>query len=76
MKALQDELDTIEVEGVAGGGVVAVTLSGKGDMKGVRIDHSLMQAGRKGNSRGSSGRRSCRRAQEVGKRDAGKDESN
>jgi nucleoid-associated protein EbfC len=44
MKALQDELDTIEVEGVAGGGVVAVTLTAKGDMKGVRIDPSLMKA--------------------------------
>jgi nucleoid-associated protein EbfC len=44
MKALQAELDTIEVEGVAGGGVVAVTLTAKGDMKGVRIDSSLMKA--------------------------------
>jgi DNA-binding YbaB/EbfC family protein len=43
MKALQAELDTIEVEGVAGGGVVAVTLTAKGDMKGVRIDPSLMK---------------------------------
>ena len=43
MKALQEELDTIEVEGVAGGGVVAVKLSGKGDMKGVRIDDSLLK---------------------------------
>ena len=44
MKALQAELDTIEVEGVAGGGLVAVTLTAKGDMKGVRIDASLMKA--------------------------------
>ena len=44
MKALQAELDTIEVDGVAGGGVVAVTLTAKGDMKGVRIDPSLMKA--------------------------------
>jgi DNA-binding YbaB/EbfC family protein len=44
MKALQAELDTIEVEGVAGGGVVAVTLTAKGDMRGVRIDPSLMKA--------------------------------
>jgi DNA-binding YbaB/EbfC family protein len=47
MKALQAELDTIEVEGVAGGGVVAVTLTAKGDMKGVRIDDSLMKADEK-----------------------------
>src|SRR6266480_4590788 len=44
MKALQAELDTIEVEGVAGGGLVAVTLTAKGDMKGARIDPSLMKA--------------------------------
>ena len=43
MKALQAELDTIEVEGVAGGVVVTVTLTAKGDMKGVRIDPSLMK---------------------------------
>jgi len=43
MEALQAELDTIEVEGVAGGGVVAVTLTAKGDMKGVRVDPSLMK---------------------------------
>jgi DNA-binding YbaB/EbfC family protein len=43
MKALQAELDTIEVEGVAGGGLVGVTLTAKGDMKGVRIDPSLMK---------------------------------
>src|SRR5262245_24116246 len=47
MKALQDELDTIEVEGISGGGVVAVRLSGKGDMKGVRIDDSLLKPGEK-----------------------------
>lgn len=43
MQAMQAELDTIEVEGSSGGGLVTVTLSGKGDMKGVRIDPSLMK---------------------------------
>lgn len=43
MKAMQAELETIEVEGVAGGGVVSVTLTAKGDLKGVRIDNSLMK---------------------------------
>lgn len=47
MKALQAELDTIEVEGVAGGGLVGVTLTAKGDLKGVRIDASLMKADEK-----------------------------
>jgi DNA-binding YbaB/EbfC family protein len=43
MQRLQDELGTIEVEGAAGGGLVSVTLTGKGDMKRVRIDPSLMK---------------------------------
>ena len=47
MKALQAELDTIEVEGVSGGGVVGVTLTAKGDLKSVRIDNSLMKESEK-----------------------------
>jgi len=47
MKAMQDELESIEVEGVAGGGLVSVRLTGKGEMKGVQIDDSLMQPGEK-----------------------------
>jgi DNA-binding YbaB/EbfC family protein len=43
MQALQAELDTIEVEGTAGGGLVSVTLTAKNDLKGVRIDPSLMK---------------------------------
>jgi DNA-binding YbaB/EbfC family protein len=43
MQALQAELDHIVVEGEAGGGVVTVTLSAKGDLKGVKIDDSLMK---------------------------------
>ena len=40
----QAELDTIEVEGQAGGGMVRITLTAKGAMKGVTIDPSLMKA--------------------------------
>ena len=47
VKAMQDELEAIEVEGVAGGGLVSVRLTGKGEMKGVKIDDSLMQPGEK-----------------------------
>ena len=47
VKAMQDELESIVVEGVAGGGLVSIRLSGKGDIKGVRIDDSLMQPGEK-----------------------------
>src|SRR5579862_112187 len=43
MEAMQAELDQIEVEGAAGGGLVTVKLSGKGEMKGVKIDASLMK---------------------------------
>jgi DNA-binding YbaB/EbfC family protein len=40
----QAELDHIDVEGQAGGGMVRVTLTAKGAMKGVTIDPSLMKA--------------------------------
>src|ERR1019366_7423774 len=43
MQELQAELDRIEVEGTAGGGMVSVRLSAKGDLKGVKIDDSLMK---------------------------------
>ena len=43
MQEMQAELDQITVEGVAGGGMVAVTLTAKGDLKGVRIDPSLIK---------------------------------
>jgi DNA-binding YbaB/EbfC family protein len=45
MQELQAELDTIEVEGTAGGGMVTVKLTAKGDMKGAKIDASLMKPG-------------------------------
>ena len=47
MEAMQAELDQIVVEGTAGGGLVTVKLSGKGDMKGVKIDDSLIKPGEK-----------------------------
>ena len=43
MQELQAELDRIEVEGSAGGGMVAVKLSAKGELKGVKIDDSLVK---------------------------------
>ena len=43
MQAMQAELDTIEVEGAAGGGMVTVRLSAKGEMRGAKIDPSLMK---------------------------------
>jgi hypothetical protein len=41
MAEMQSELEQMEVEGTSGGGLVEVTLSGKGDMKSVSIDPSL-----------------------------------
>jgi DNA-binding YbaB/EbfC family protein len=47
MQALQAELDTIEVEGTAGGGMVTVKMSAKGDLKGVAVDDSLLKPSEK-----------------------------
>ena len=44
MEAMQAELDHIEVEGAAGGGMVRVKLTAKGELKNVAIDSSLMKA--------------------------------
>ena len=41
---IQKELETLEVEGAAGGGLVRVTLTGKGALKGIAIDPSLLKA--------------------------------
>ena len=43
MAEAQAQLELIEVEGQAGGGVVKVTLTGKGMMKGIVIDESLLK---------------------------------
>lgn len=47
MQAMQEELERIDVEGQSGGGVVRVTLSAKGQMKGISIDPSLLVASEK-----------------------------
>jgi nucleoid-associated protein EbfC len=43
MEAMQAELERLEVDGTAGGGLVTVRLSGKGDMRSVKIDDSLIK---------------------------------
>jgi nucleoid-associated protein EbfC len=43
MQEMQAELDHIEVEGTAGGGVVSVKLSAKGDLRAVSIDPPLLK---------------------------------
>ncbi|HEU5017195.1 MAG TPA: YbaB/EbfC family nucleoid-associated protein [Pseudolabrys sp.] len=47
MQELQAELDNVEVEGTAGGGLVTVRLSAKGELKGIKVDDSLMQPSEK-----------------------------
>ncbi|HTE77044.1 MAG TPA: YbaB/EbfC family nucleoid-associated protein [Xanthobacteraceae bacterium] len=47
MEAMQAELERLEIEGVAGGGLVAITVSGKGDVRGVHIDDSLLKPDQK-----------------------------
>ncbi len=45
MQDMQSELEGLTVEGQSGGGLVRVTLSAKGAMRGLTIDPSLMQPG-------------------------------
>jgi nucleoid-associated protein EbfC len=47
MSEAQTKLDTIEVEGVSGGGLVKIRCSAKGRVIGVAIDNSLMQPSEK-----------------------------
>ncbi len=42
MSEVQDGLGRVEITGAAGGGMVEVTLNGKGEMRGLAIDPSLM----------------------------------
>jgi nucleoid-associated protein EbfC len=44
LQEAQEELGRVEVEGRAGGGMVSLTLTAKGELKGVRIDPSLLTA--------------------------------
>lgn len=47
MQEAQAELERIEVEGQSGGGMVKITLSAKGQMKGIVLDPSLLVADEK-----------------------------
>lgn len=48
MNEAQGKLDKIEVEGVAGGGLVKIRCSAKGRVLGVTLDESLLQPSEKG----------------------------
>ena len=45
MEELQAKLSATEVEGVAGAGMVRVSLNGKGEMRAIAIDPKLFAAG-------------------------------
>lgn len=43
MQRMQEELAALEVSGQSGAGLVQVTLNGKGEMRSVKIDPSLLK---------------------------------
>ena len=45
MAEVQESLATHEITGGAGAGLVSVTLNGKGEMRGIKIDPSLIEGG-------------------------------
>ena len=45
MQEMQARLDAMEMEGEAGAGMVRVTMSGKGELRRVRIDPQLLAPG-------------------------------
>jgi nucleoid-associated protein EbfC len=47
MQEMQAELERIEVEGQAGGGMIRVTLTAKGQMKALAIDDQLLNTDNK-----------------------------
>lgn len=42
MQEMQDQLASLEITGASGGGMVVATLNGKGEMRKLEIDPSLM----------------------------------
>lgn len=43
MQEMQQRVAALEISGAAGGGLVRVTLTGKGEMRGLKIDASLLK---------------------------------
>lgn len=42
MTEMQQQLETVEMTGIAGGGLVQVTLNGKSELKKIKIDKSVL----------------------------------
>jgi nucleoid-associated protein EbfC len=47
METMQAELDRIEVEGTAGGGLLTLKLSGKGEVRAAHVDETLLRPDQK-----------------------------
>ena len=45
MQRMQEELAALEVEGQSGAGMVKVTLNGRGEMRGLKLDPGLVKPG-------------------------------
>lgn len=45
MQEMQAKMETMQIEGTAGAGMVTVTLTGKGDLKRLKIDPKLADPG-------------------------------
>ena len=43
MAEMQAEMERARIDGQSGGGLVVLTMNGKGDLAGVRIDPSLLK---------------------------------
>jgi DNA-binding YbaB/EbfC family protein len=43
MQAMQEEIAAMSIDGAAGGGLVSVVTNGKGDLRSVKIDPSLLK---------------------------------
>ena len=75
MEAMQAELDQLEVEGTSGGRLVGVKLSGKGEMKAVKVDDTLMKPSEKEIVEDLIVAAHCRRAAQGRGAAAGQDEN-
>jgi len=42
MQVMQEQVQAMEIEGSSGAGMVRVTLNGKGEMRGIRLDPSIV----------------------------------
>ena len=73
LQEAQDELGRLEVEGPSGGGMVRVTLTAKGEMKGVAHRSVAADAGRQGDARRPDHRRLRRRQGQGRSRGGGED---